>query len=97
MLVTSFTFELSFKQSKKINNAVSEAMVNGSSPNVSNLNIGKDIPSFISDINNEMILNNYFRERFGNSIIDSMFTWSYELKPDAQLYLNEYGIINDGF
>ena len=26
-------------------------MANGSSPNVSNLNIGKDIPSFISDKN----------------------------------------------
>lgn len=47
------------------------------------------------DLNNEMILNNYFRERFGPSIIDSMFTWSLDQKPNAELYLNEYGIIND--
>ena len=47
------------------------------------------------DLNNEMILNNYFRGRFGESIIDSMFTWSLDIKPEAVLYLNEYGIIND--
>ena len=36
------------------------------------------------DINNEMILNNYFRERFCESIIDSMFTWSLDVKPNAK-------------
>jgi len=46
-------FESSFEQSKKINNAVSEAMASGSAPNLSDLNIGKDIPSFISDKNDK--------------------------------------------
>lgn len=46
------------------------------------------------DVNNEMILNHYFRDRFGEGIIDSMFTWSKEVKPNATFYLNEYGIIN---
>jgi endo-1,4-beta-xylanase len=46
------------------------------------------------DVNNEMILNHYFRDRFGESIIDSVFTWSNEVKPNATFYLNEYGIIN---
>ena len=43
--------ESSFEQSKKINKAVSQAMVNGTSPNISDLNIrnNKDIPNFISD------------------------------------------------
>jgi len=43
-------FESSFEQSKKINKAVNEAMANGTSPNISNLNVAnKDVPSFISD------------------------------------------------
>ena len=43
-------FESSFEQSKKINKAVSEAMTNGTSLNISDLNIAnKDVPSFISD------------------------------------------------
>tara|TARA_Y100001970_G_scaffold218937_1_gene268590 strand:- start:194 stop:583 length:390 start_codon:yes stop_codon:yes gene_type:complete len=46
-------FESSFEQSKKINNVVREAMESGSTPNLSDINLGqsKDIPNFISDKN----------------------------------------------
>ena len=41
-------FESSFEQTRNINKAVTDAIVSGSTPNVSNLNISnKEVPSFI--------------------------------------------------
>ena len=45
-------------------------------------------------LNNEMILNSYFSDRFGDSIIDSMFIWGDEIKPNTIFYINECGILN---
>lgn len=46
------------------------------------------------DVNNEMLYLRYFRDRLGESIIDSMFTWAHSADPNAILYLNEYGILS---
>jgi len=46
------------------------------------------------DVNNEMLNLRYFRDRLGESIVDSMFTWAHSADPNAILYLNEYGILS---
>jgi len=46
------------------------------------------------DVNNEMLNLRYFRDRLGESIVDSMFTWAHSADPNAILYLNEFGILS---
>ena len=45
------------------------------------------------DLNNEMIHDNYYEERFGPDITKKMATWVKEADPDAVLYFNDYDIL----
>ena len=44
------------------------------------------------DVNNEMLDNEFFKDRLGDSIRPWMFTRARELNPDIKLFLNEYGM-----
>ena len=41
------------------------------------------------DVNNEMLNLRYFRDRLGESIVDSVFTWAHSADPNAILLLIE--------
>ncbi len=45
------------------------------------------------DLNNEMIHQNYYAERFGPGITLEMAQWVREADPDARLFVNDYDIL----
>ena len=48
------------------------------------------------DLNNEMIHGDFFRRRLGYGIVNEMAYMSLSANPDAQFFVNDYGILVDG-
>ncbi|NET30832.1 MAG: endo-1,4-beta-xylanase [Cyanothece sp. SIO1E1] len=46
------------------------------------------------DVLNETLHDDFFRSRLGEDIIDQMFQWCHQADPDAQLYVNDFDILN---
>lgn len=47
------------------------------------------------DVNNEMMNGNYFVRNVGENLRPDMFEIAHEIDPDVQLFVNEYGILDD--
>jgi endo-1,4-beta-xylanase len=48
------------------------------------------------DIINELLHEHFYRDKLGESVVDSMFTWVREGNPDISMYMNDFDIINGG-
>lgn len=49
------------------------------------------------DLNNEMIHGHFFRDNLGNGVVNEMAWIVKATNPDAQLYVNDYGVLDMGF
>ena len=49
------------------------------------------------DLNNEMVHGDFFRRRLGYGIVNEMALMAKAGNPDAKLYLNDYGILVQGY
>ena len=49
------------------------------------------------DVNNEMLHNNYFSSRLGESIRKEMFLWCKNANPDSILYVNDFDIFTGNY